>query len=343
MSERVYFGKGLLEIELTPLFYKLVEANMNPGEYGLICTTPDQNPALWTALASAIAARGAVPVVVMVPANVWHKRDPPKMIAEAMKHANIIFWSGTPDNITWVYGSARIEASKRGVKSMSNMFCVEAMLQTGKADILEVKKYVKACEKALNEAKRFRLLTKGCELTGTLEGRKSYPLYPIAEPPYNSGTFAGAEAMMAPIEGTAEGTMYVDGAIGGGVGTVSEPVIVTVEKGLFVKAEGGAEARLLNSLILERYRHDKGARYLCEFSIGCHPLARAGPGVSVHEFKNLLGTLHIAFGDNHNFGGGHPDVAGKVSSDLHVDCLTLKPTLELDGKLVIENGKLLIV
>jgi leucyl aminopeptidase (aminopeptidase T) len=276
----------------------------------------------------------------MVPADVWHKREPPKMIAEAMKHANIIFYSGSPDGITWVYGDARMEAGKRGAKSMSNIFCVDAILHVGKTDPNEIKKYVKVAEKVLNEAKRFRLVTKGCELTGSL-GRKCYPMYPIAEPPYNAGTFAGAEAMMAPLEGTAEGTIYVDGAIGGGIGPVGTPVVVTVEKGLFVKAEGGKEADMLNHMILEQYGYDKGARFLCEFSIGCHPSARTGAGVSVHEWKNLLGTVHIAFGDNHGF-GGHPDTAGKIVSDLHVDCLTLKPTLELDGKVVISSGKLLV-
>lgn len=343
MSDKVYFGRGFLETELVPLFFRLVKANMKPGDVAFIFTTPGQNPALWNGLAGAIQAVGGLPIVLMVPADYWHKKEPPKAIAEAMKLANICFYSGEPNDISWVYGNARMEAARRGVISVSNMFCIDAMLVAGKADPYEVQKYSKAIEKLYNEGKRYRLITgDGAELVGSLEGRKSYVLCPIAEPPYYAATFAGGETMMAPIEGTSEGTFICDGAIGAGIGVVSEPVKITIREGKIVDAEGGIEASLLKTLIFNTYGYDEGAKNLCELSVGTNPKARTGKGVTVHEWKNLLGTMHIAFGDNTSFGGGHPDAAGKSKSDLHVDCLTLKPTFYIDDQKIVEKGKLLV-
>ena len=56
---------------------------------------------------------------------------------------------------------------------------------------------------------------------------------------------------------------------------------------------------------------------------------------NVLEDEKIMGTIHVAFGDNHSFGG-----TVRVSS--HQDGIVLKPTVEINGKRVLEGGCLLV-
>jgi leucyl aminopeptidase (aminopeptidase T) len=49
------------------------------------------------------------------------------------------------------------------------------------------------------------------------------------------------------------------------------------------------------------------------------------------EDEKKLGTLHLGFGMNIDFGG-------KNESKTHNDFLVLNPTLEIDGKTLLKSG-----
>jgi len=71
-----------------------------------------------------------------------------------------------------------------------------------------------------------------------------------------------------------------------------------------------------------------------ELGIGTsHTISKHLTG-SVWEYA-LLGTVHIAVGRNN-------DIGGNTWSHIHKDILMTKPTVELDGKKILESGKLLI-
>ncbi|MDQ3940934.1 MAG: aminopeptidase, partial [Actinomycetota bacterium] len=53
------------------------------------------------------------------------------------------------------------------------------------------------------------------------------------------------------------------------------------------------------------------------------------------EDEKILGTIHIAFGDNHSFGG-----VIRVSS--HHDGIVLSPTVEIDGRVLMTKGQLTV-
>ena len=57
---------------------------------------------------------------------------------------------------------------------------------------------------------------------------------------------------------------------------------------------------------------------------------------SILEDEKVLGTIHIAFGNNISMGG-------KIAVKLHVDGLVKKPTVYFDNYLVMDNGKLIDV
>jgi leucyl aminopeptidase (aminopeptidase T) len=51
------------------------------------------------------------------------------------------------------------------------------------------------------------------------------------------------------------------------------------------------------------------------------------------EDEKVLGTVHVAVGDNSTFGGS-------VKAGVHLDGIIMKPTLKLDDVELIKNGEL---
>ena len=126
------------------------------------------------------------------------------------------------------------------------------------------------------------------------------------------------------MEGTAEGLVVVDGSI---VGTLREKIRIKVEKGKAVEIRGKNADKLVRMLT----KVGKEAFNLAEFGIGTNPNARL-TGI-VLEDEKVLGTCHIALGDNSTFGG-------QVRVGVHMDGILLKPTVRLDRKTIMERGKL---
>lgn len=77
----------------------------------------------------------------------------------------------------------------------------------------------------------------------------------------------------------------------------------------------------------------KNARNIAEFGIGVNPKAILSGNTL--EDEKVLGTCHIAFGSNFDFGG-------KVKSDVHWDAVLLKPTIYLDDRKIMDEGDLLL-
>ena len=51
--------------------------------------------------------------------------------------------------------------------------------------------------------------------------------------------------------------------------------------------------------------------------------------------EKVLGTTHIALGDNINYGG-------RVDSDLHLDCVLTNASLYLDDVLIVDKGNIVV-
>jgi len=53
--------------------------------------------------------------------------------------------------------------------------------------------------------------------------------------------------------------------------------------------------------------------------------------------EKVLGTIHIAIGDNKG-----PAYGGKNDSSIHWDFIMTRPTVKVDGKTIMKNGRLRI-
>jgi leucyl aminopeptidase (aminopeptidase T) len=147
--------------------------------------------------------------------------------------------------------------------------------------------------------------------------------------PGDFSNLPAGEAYMAPVEGTAQGTIVIDGCIGE-TGILKKPITMTVKDGYVTGISGGAQVKILKRAISGL---GKQARNIAELGIGTNHRARV-VGSSLEDEK-VLGTVHIAIGDNASMGG-------KVSVASHLDAILLKPTLTIDRRTIMRDGHLII-
>jgi aminopeptidase len=165
----------------------------------------------------------------------------------------------------------------------------------------------------------------GTDLVLELEGRTAIVDDGNLHGPAAFGNLPAGEGYIAPVEGTAEGVVVFDGSLAG-LGLLEEPISVEVAAGRAVGAHGEGAQRLLDTL-------DAGGdtgRVLAELGIGTNPTATLSGDIL--EDEKVIGTAHIAFGTNTSFGGTN-------ASTVHIDGLLLRPTVELDDRLLIRGGE----
>ncbi len=140
------------------------------------------------------------------------------------------------------------------------------------------------------------------------------------------------EVIVAPVEDSLKGTLVADVAVGG-VGLLKAPVEVAVKRGrarTVICDDPEVLQRIGDSL-----NTDAMAGIVGEFAFGINPKARL-----VKEFletEKMLGTVHIAFGDNSDMPGG------ENHSGNHMDLMMAQPTVEAiddDGNvcIVLKDG-----
>jgi leucyl aminopeptidase (aminopeptidase T) len=149
--------------------------------------------------------------------------------------------------------------------------------------------------------------------TGKLRGQGVY------------GNLPAGEIYIAPNEDSAEGVLVIDKSLPGLL--LSEPVKLFFEKGRVTHIEGGEGAKYLETAITH---HGDTTRVIAELGIGTNPMARLQGNIITDE--KVLGTIHIAIGRNDFIGGTN-------IATTHIDGVVSQPTLEIDGKILIDNGK----
>jgi len=141
------------------------------------------------------------------------------------------------------------------------------------------------------------------------------------------------EVIVAPVEDSLNGRLVCDMAIGG-IGKLKTPVEVVAKNG---KAEKllSKDKNILRK-IKDTFETDDWSDIVGEFAFGINPKARFAD--EFLEAEKILGTTHVAFGENTDMPGG------KNPSKNHIDLLISKPTVKVkkeDEKVitVLEDGK----
>lgn len=272
---------------------------------------------------------GAETLMVIMKPRTRHGEEPPKPIAEMWKHVDVFI---APTTYSLTHTQARKKAIEIGARGATMPGITEDMfVRTLSIDYEIVKNNVEKLYKVLRDVKEVRVLSdKGTNLTLRIDGRPLHKDTGIYNKPGDFGNLPAGEIYVAPLEGTANGTIIFDGSIAS-IGLLKEPVRITVKDGYAIRISGKEEAEKLKR-ILEKVGK-KEAYNIAELGIGCNPAAKIIGNVL--EDEKVYGTVHIALGDNSTFGG-------TVIAGIHLDGIITKPTLIADGRKIIENGKLLI-
>lgn len=263
-------------------------------------------------------------LMVMKPRKVSGE-EPPEVVAEAMKNFDVII---CPTSTSITHTNAKINAVKAGARLASMPGITEEMFREGAitADYKVVEELTLKFAEMLTKAQRAKIIKDEYTLEMSLEGRIGVPSTGIYKNPGEAGNLPSGEAYIAPFEGTANGSMKIDGSMVG-VGILNSPLYIKIADGKITEITGEDSDKV--GILLE---NDRNAM-LGELGIGTNPAARL-TGVILEDEK-IYGTVHIAFGTNVSFGGSN-------KADCHLDGVILNPTLYLDDKLVLENGKFLI-
>ena len=158
----------------------------------------------------------------------------------------------------------------------------------------------------------------GTNINLSVEGREFIADTGLLHNRGDFGNLPAGEVFVAPVEGSANGKLVID--YGPEEGKLSSPVIVYIENGNAVKVEGTGRVK---TLLENKFEEDERCRNVAELGIGTNPGATHVENIL--EAEKILGTIHIAFGDNSSFGG-------KVKAPFHQDFVVFKPTVQIYGK-----------
>lgn len=178
----------------------------------------------------------------------------------------------------------------------------------------------------LNQGKHVRVVGKGTDLSFSIEGRT----WDVAD---GHGNMPDGEIATAPVESSLHGSIYFDypGVLGG---RLVHDIKLSWENGKLVNVTSSTNQDFLQSIV----KTDAGASLIGEFAIGTNPEVK-------HFCKDILidekinGTIHIALGR------AYPKVGGTNQSSIHWDIIKdmrQEGEIFLDGKLIYQNGKMLI-
>lgn len=305
--------------------------NIKPGENVLIVTDTNMTD-IAELLASVASEREAdVTMTTMVPLPA-PGMEPSRPVAAAMKVADAIMMLTT---FTLTPSVARQEAQQAGARILSlGAYNYDVLLSEAlKADFMAQKPLVEDIAHRLTKAEKARIVSAaGTDIEFRLGTREAHALSNICHEPGTLGSPPDIEAYIAPIEDTAEGVVFIDGAIClPEFGLVREPIRLNIEEGRVVGIEGGDEAKMFEDKL--ESLDDPEMYRIAELGIGLNPKAKLIGDPLIDE--GVLGTAHIALGLNFTYGGKI------IDAKTHIDCVFRKPTLELDGKPLLEDGELI--
>lgn len=304
---------------------------LKPGEtVSILRDTEEESRPFTKILFSAVRSAGAEPLSLLIVPRTVGGQELPEPVAGAFIRSSAVI------NITqWpiTHSRAVSAALGAGVRTCNLRGFNDGMLDSPgvTTDYHVVRRNALAVDALLEQAREIRFTNAdGCDVTMKLCGRKGRAQTGFADEPGRFSGLPDGESTVAPQEGTTQGRV-VSPYIIDKIGQVDEPFRMEIKDGWIVNVEGGKQARQLLELF---DKSDSNARrFASQFALGMNPDCRIFPDTK--EVSKRLGTLHVALGDNISLGG-------EVQCGLHIDIVILNPTVWLDGRVVLENGKLFI-
>jgi len=253
--------------------------------------------------------------------------EPPEQISELMKKVDVVV---CPTAKSLTHTDARRNAVKEGVRVATMPgIGVDTMVRCLSADAEKVIDLSLKVKGILKDASEVRVVTeKGTDLYMPMKGRNVIESTGVLRNKGESGNLPSGEVYLAPLENLSHGKLVIDGSVAG-IGMLEAPITIEVKDGFAEKIDGGNEAKILASM-LDKVGRD--ARAVAEFGVGTNYKAQLCG--EILEDEKVYGTIHVAFGNNVSMGGS-------INVKSHIDGLVIEPDVYVDGKLVMQKGRLL--
>ncbi len=253
-------------------------------------------------------------LLIEIPDIEIHGQEPSSVVAKILKTVDVALLI-TSKSLS--HTRAREEASKLGVR-IASMPGVsrEVIMRSLNLDYREIKRSIKRVSDKLSKTKNVKVLTsKGSDISFSIEGRVGFGDYGIYRKDGDFGNLPAGEAFIAPLEGSANGVVVIDGSIAG-FGKLNGDIKIWIEKGKLIKSKPSKFMSFISNF-------GNKALNLAEFGIGLNPKARVTGNVL--EDEKVINTAHFAFGTNKSFGG-------EVNAGIHIDGVFFDPQIYLDSK-----------
>jgi leucyl aminopeptidase (aminopeptidase T) len=278
------------------------------------------------ALAEAAKPLASSVMALRFPPTSQHGVEPPANVARAMLDADVVF---APTSRSLTHTPARRAATERGARIATMPTITDEIFARAIAvDYVEVQRRSASLADLLTHAATARVTSAaGTDIVLSLAGRRGRCDDGDLRSPGAWGNLPAGEAFIAPVETVGDGVIVFDGSLAGH-GRLTSPATITVRHGRAIEADTKVGDWLLATL-------DAGGehgRSLAELGIGTNPAATVTG--EVLEDEKAAGTIHLAFGTSAGLGGVN-------NAGVHIDGIILQPTVQLDGKLVIEDGRTL--
>ncbi len=249
-------------------------------------------------------------------------------VAEMMRKMNVII---APTSVSLSHTAARREASKAGARIVTMPAITnETFARIADLDITRISRLSRKLADILTIAKEIRITApNGTNMYLSAAQSVGYADTGLVNTPGAFCNLPCGEACIAPQAGTAEGEWVVDSGMGV---SAEDPdrLIISVHKGRAARILGGNNAQRLRRLLSH---YGPAARHIAEFGIGSNDAASIS-GYPLEDEK-VLGTVHLALGNDVSFGGSN-DVP------IHLDAVVYKATVVIDGREILDKGKLVL-
>jgi leucyl aminopeptidase (aminopeptidase T) len=289
----------------------------------VVCNLATQD--LGERMRSEAAEAGADATLAVMGERASHAAEPPAPVAEAMAAADVVL---APTVQSLSHTAARKRASEAGARIATLPGVTEEMLaRVMSADMDGLRRKGCAIAQALDRSAEARVTCpNGSDLRLSLKGREAIPDAGELTERGAFGNLPCGEGFIAPADGS--GTLVIDGSMAG-VGLVDEPVELVVESGHLTSARGGQGMAFMELLTA----HGEDGTNVAELGIGTNEKAKLTGNIL--EDEKILGTAHVAF-------GASAAIGGRIQVPVHLDCVVMRPTVELDGEPIVCDGRLLV-
>lgn len=306
-------------------------ARVRGGEKVLVVADTDTTTVAEALMTAALEVTPEVVTTFMTPRRV-DGDEPPAVVAAALREADVAL---LPVSYSISHSTAVREALAAGTRVLSLPAPTPDQLVRGgaEADFEAAAPTVRRVAERLTAASSASLRTPaGTDCRFDLRGRAGNAHDCILDRPGKFSAFPNIEANIAPVDGTAEGVLVFDGSIPNlRLGRpLRDPVVCTVRRGSITEVTGGWEAEMIRQVWAAL--GDVGVYNVAQLAIGLNPSIRMLTGVWAQD-HGAFGTVHIGIGTSANLGG-------VTKAAAHFDGMMYRPTLALDGAVLLDAGTL---